>query len=300
MSKNKTNGSSLRQEDVALNILNRPKRSINYEKFDYSKVSPDFLKQLDEESETEDEEFIPLEEEDEANDGDKDSDEDESQDSDESENSSDNENNKDEPESQEKITPNKIKREPLLITQSGFRNEHKQTNISKDKLCAPKSKKLKKEEKNEKSRVLTNTTTKKTHSKKKTKSKIRLQSKQTELDEDTQKIINSFRTTKIKVKKSKQIKNINPELNIKQETINNSVTISKIASVTYASQNISLVPPRDKYEPITDFDSAWICSLCSQPANFILGIGDLFGPYRISLDTEQDKINGNCILLKYH
>lgn len=298
MSKNKTNGSNLGQEDEALNILNRPKRSINYEKFDYSKVSPDFLKQLDEESETEDEEFFPLEENDEENDGDKDSDEDESQDSDESENSSDNENNKDKPESQDKITPKNIKKEPLIITQNGFRNGFKQTNSPKDKLCVRKSKKLKKDEKNEKSGDSTNTTKIKTHSKAKTKSKMKSQSKQIELDEDTQKIINSFRTTKIKVKKSKQIKNINQELNIKQEPINSSVTIAKIASVTNASQNVSLIPPRDKFEPITDFDSAWICSLCSQPANFILGIGDLFGPYRIRLDIEQDKINGNGILFR--
>ena len=45
--------------DEEYNIMSRPKRSIDYEKFDYDKISPELLKNLDDDSESDDEEFLP-------------------------------------------------------------------------------------------------------------------------------------------------------------------------------------------------------------------------------------------------
>jgi hypothetical protein len=90
------------------------------------------------------------------------------------------------------------------------------------------------------------------------------------------------------------LKDIKQEPSIKQDATPKNNTIATIATIATTSssstQNVNLIPPRDKYEPITDFDSDWVCSLCSQTGNYKLGVGDLFGPYRIR--HEHENANG--------
>ena len=250
-------------EDDYKICVNRPKRSINYEKFDYEKLSPDLLKHLDEDSESEDEEFVPKDEED-ADDDDDDNDE----------TSSENESNDESSEtSQSKTETNNKANEEHFENGHDHLNGHSSKNKKANFNTTQKQKKIKKEEQSD---VNANNKTKRAKAKAKQKNKAKV--KPYEVDDDTQKLINSFRTAKIITKSKLKTPKVEPT-----PVTTTPATISKSGS---------LVPPRDKTEPITDFDSPWLCSLCSNPASFKPGVGDLFGPYRVRLNIEDNQLNG--------
>lgn len=146
-------------------------------------------------------------------------------------------------------------------------------------------------------------------------------------DEETQKFISSFKNSKInlknssnkKLKKSHQAAGTsNVNKNTKSESINYppqptacsgpfiKSTTHYINSTSYSTYVVcqSHEPAdtnditctnkkeriaKEKIPPITDQKSAWVCTLCNKQPKFIDGIGDLFGPYRISLnETDED------------
>lgn len=254
----KSKSDSNSNQDEVSNILNRPRRSINYEKFDYDKMPPELINSPNEDSESEDEDFLC---------------EKESEDGDESTSLSE---NSDDSEEKSNVSQTNSDVEIIEIKQNGHTNGHSKQVNGEVKSSKTKATKSKPEPKAKKIKKEPNAKIGKT---KKANAKNKQQPYQ--VDEDTQKLINSFRTAKI-VNKS-LLKNAKA----------NSVLISEASRPTVASnQSVSLISSRDKPDPITDWDSPWICCLCSNPANYRMDMGDLFGPYRVNLDLDEHHSNG--------
>lgn len=58
------------------------------------------------------------------------------------------------------------------------------------------------------------------------------------------------------------------------------------------SKSYKLLVPKEKPAgPVLDQSTIPLCAMCANQSNFLPGIGELFGPYRISADYENDLFN---------
>lgn len=310
-----TNGSAAKY-----NILERTKRTGIATTIDESKINPELLKQLEEDS-SDDEDFIPdissSMNEDENDHDDDDGSSDSSDDSSESENENEDKMNSDERSTSE------IRGENDDSRLNGH-NEDTVTSISKSSTTKRKST----------SRKSTGSVVKKgSKAKKKAKSKIQLKYK--EIDEEALKILKSFKNvpkvsptnqqrqtpSDAKKRKSGTVEkedrsmirpsgvNTGPYVQrVKQKLMHDSSQLSEYymcvvkQSETASESNTSVaggnlvetsgryksVVPRERSFPIERKDEPWICCFCSNKANFMDGIGELYGPYRVSDDLEAD------------
>lgn len=338
-----------------LNILTRPKRPIHSKKFD---LSSDLLKQFDlNDDDSDDEEFIPFEDtekskikrlnshEDESmplegadededdedvdfksngySDSDDDDDNDEDEDTDDSEICDDEEMDNSQSENGSKSLNNSAKQTNKIDveTSSSKNGKTKQKGIKKTKAKNLDGEKAKK------SGVA---------KKKKPKKKVKKNLKNFALDEDTQKIISSFKNANIKISKQKKSKtnensivdldeakttkavNTGPFVRFKKEKLKikpndadnkttdtkeveypayiicqqNESNVSKSLNNNELNGNPSLstkqMVPKEKFLPITDTESAWVCSFCENRPNSLAGLGELFGPYRIGFNSDEN------------
>ena len=322
-----------------LNVANRPRRSINYEKFDYDKIPAELLKKLEDndEDESDDEDFNPMEDaENEEEDEDDEQNASNSHDEGDEENSDVDDGNESSASSQLDHTESSSLcqnvDETMSTGESVFKKENdkkKLTNGHATTDLAVKKPKMK--------RLVKATAKPKINkNKKKFKKNSASRTSKCELDDDTQKFINSFRTAKIVSKSNSRQAKVASDILVKGSSLNGTIALKskintgpfvkkvehqltldsestkpiapatcqsvssfvvcnhddlpntdKLTTGKYAAasdMNASkLGPSKDKIDPITDFESAWVCALCSNSPHSMAGLGDLYGPYRVSL-----------------
>jgi hypothetical protein len=347
-----------------LNILSRPKRSSHFKKFDM--IPADFLKHLENVSdESDDEEFIPTEKKSKKSNKNLDNESDELSDDDESDDESDEDDDESDEDDDDSDSSNVSSDEKVCNDKSNNLNKKKKKqqsdlnlktkriknekadigaekineSIDETKKTAKKKQpnKIKNEKKDEKNQLKQKKQQKKTPNKKRKKTNI---NSNFDSDEETKKLINSFRVSaqlmnSVNKKKSKvnnrqqNVKNKNsnqknevsslivdkPKINpgpiikcLKQNLQNSSNKDEKIEYPIYvvshhnendhdneeAGQNKYSIPTKDKWLPIVDKSSPWLCCLCHNGPYEVPDLGSLFGPYRIpinnNLDDDYDEI----------
>lgn len=134
-------------------------------------------------------------------------------------------------------------------------------------------------------------------------------------DEETKKFISSFKNSKIIVKKEKKspknISNNKNDISIKTMVGENSGPFIKNSTQKINSKDFPLytvyqshsminidesnmikkgVLSKEKIPPIICQKSPWLCVVCHHRPNQFDSLGDLFGPYRISLDNNDEDL----------
>jgi hypothetical protein len=370
---------------VKLNVLSRPKRNIHYK--DFSQIDPELLKQYGSMTdESDDEEFLPSSGPDKLaelsdNIGDEDDEEsEEASESDDDDETSESDEDDDDGENSEGGDENGTLNSQNGESSEGVHESNEQTlnsNYSIDSVKLNGKGKLRQACSNESSNISNGSkeddvsVTENGKSVKKIKdrviktdkkkrklnlSKRKLQAKNFEMDQETQKLFKSFKNSKIVPKKPKSTQgpggkkskkqNLSPESQLQKApaaTINTGPHVKIIKqklqldernSIDYpffvVKQYSSLINetnlandskanvarlndmngtalhsadfinkykfliPREKHFPVSRGAAAevnnsdWVCSFCLNPANFSNGLGDLFGPYRVSADLESE------------
>ena len=356
---------SASNKNINYNILNRPRRNIDYK--DLS-LDSDLLKQFENMSEeSDDEEFIPsktthtkladlsdnnirsdgddeISENGEHNDSDEDDRDENSDESSEEEYSSDNESENGELNESESSKGNNLS--SVTLQDKSNTNRRSSNKVVKSPTENKKSKKI-----TQCNEIIKE---KKKRGRKKNAAKRQVQAKGFEMDQEAQKILKSFKNVPKSTKRTRKFfkKDANNSAEVSQvtkksETINtgphvklvkqkiqldaaNSVECpmyvvkqyssliseASLASDTKLNMNkindlnldqhlqssdfinkYKFLIPKEKTFPIVNDKSEktasesnlrWHCSFCLNGTSFLKGIGELFGPYRVSADFEMD------------